>query len=362
MSFYLIYLLIVLSNPIQEIVYADDQEESIAAIDSIVQEFHEKGAFNGVILIAKGDTVLYTGLYGKSNFEWEIPHSLDSKFRIASITKTFTAVLTLRLIEEGYLCFDDVITDHLEDYPPKTGNRITIKHLLTQTSGIPDYISLPGFKESKAFLQHERESFPEYFKNMELIFEPGSDWDYGNSEYYLLGLIIEQVTGMCYQGAIDLYILKPAGLHQTGFVTESKVISKYSGGYIRDETGLKTAPSIHSSVCFSAGMMYSTASDLHRFVRALYKEGQLLSPQKIDLMTTQQNADYGLGVFVGSQIIGGIKCSVLLHMGEIFGYSSQVSYFPENDYTLIILDNTQQCPSRLYFAIMDMLPGFHLPD
>lgn len=359
---YLVYLFILLFNPLQASIFSDKHSQSADAVDSIVREFYEQEKFNGVILLAKGDSILYTGSYGKANFEWSIPHSPDSKFRIASITKTFTAALTLRLIEDGYLSIDDLVTDHLTDYPARTGDKITIEHLLEQSAGIPDYISLPGFLNSNAFLKHNTDSFPEYFKDLELNFEPGSDWDYGNSEYYLLGLIIEKVTGMCYQQAMEMYLLRPAGLKQTGFVTEDGVIPNYSGGYSRDESGLKIAPVIHPSVCFSAGMMYSTALDLHRFVRALYRDKKILSDQSTDIMTTQRLADYGLGVFVGDQVIGGKRYSALLHMGEIYGYTSQVSYFPENDYTVIILDNTQKCPSRLYFAIIDLLPDFHIME
>ena len=352
--------LFLLCNAFQDHVQQNENGVSIGEVDSIVQAFHEKGMFNGVVLLAKGDTILYTGAYGKANFEWNIPHSLDSKFRIASITKAFTAVLTLTLIEENYLRLDDVITDHISDYPSETGDRITIKHLLKQTAGIPDYLSLPGFMESKAFIMHDKHSFPDDFKDLELEFEPGSDWDYGNSEYYLLGLIIENVTGTSYQQAVKNYILGPAELLNTGFVTEHKVIPNYSRGYIRDESGIKVAPNMHPSVCFSAGMMYSTALDLNRFVRILYRDKKLLNDQFTDLMIKQHKEDYGLGVFKGFQVIDGKRYSTLLHMGEIHGYSSQLSYFPENDYTVIILDTTQQCPAKLYFEIRDILPDFHL--
>ena len=359
MTSFLIFLFLLLFNSSQDPVQQNELRESIAHVDSIVKEFHKEGMFNGVVLLAKGDTVLYTGSYGKANFEWIIPHSLDSRFRIASITKAFTAVLTLKLIEENYLNLDDVITDHISDYPSETGDKITIKHLLNQTAGIPDYLSLPGFMESEAFLKHDKHSFPDYFKDLELEFEPGSDWDYGNSEYYLLGLIIENVTGTSYEQAMEKYILGPAELLNTGFVTEQKVIPNYSGGYIRDESGIKVAPAMHPTVCFSAGMMYSTALDLNKFIRVLYRDKKLLSDHFTDLMTTQLIADYGFGIFTGNQFINGKRYKTLLHMGEIHGCSSQVSYFPETDYSVIILDNTQQCPAKLYFEIKDLLPDFH---
>lgn len=335
-----------------------DKNDDVLALDEIVREFHANDRFNGVVLLAKENTILYSGSYGMANFEWQIPQSTESRFRIASITKTYTATLILKLIEEGEISFDDVITDHLPDYPHKSGHRITIEHLLVQSAGIPDYLSLPGFLEIDAYLSHDVNTFPECFKNLDLKFEPGSDWDYGNSEYYLLGLIIERVTGLSYQEAMQKYILDPAGLHQTGFVIPGAVISNYANGYIRNSNGIETAPAIHPSVCYSAGMMYSSAADLHKFVQKLYHDKSILSEEILDVMTTRHMADYGYGVFIGYQVIQGDRHTTYLHMGEIHGYTAQVSYFPDNGYTVIILDNTQQCASRLYFAIMDILPDF----
>ncbi len=342
--------------------FFQDKTDEAVALDAVVQEFYEDDRFNGVVLLAKENNIVYSGAYGMANFEWQIPQTIDSRFRIASITKTFTATLVLKLIEERKMCFGDLITDHLPDYPPETGNRITIEHLLVQSAGIPDYISLPGFLEKDAYLSHDVNTFPECFKNLDLNFEPGTDWDYGNSEYYLLGLIIEQVTGMSYQEAMQTYILDPINLLQTGFVSPGAVIPKYANGYVRGDNGIETAPAIHPSVCFSAGMMYSSALDMQRFVHALYKEKSILGEEMLGIMTTQRMADYGYGVFVGYQTIQGERHTTYLHMGEIHGYTAQVSYFPDNEYTVIILDNTQQCASRLYFAIMDILPGFSSPE
>lgn len=355
---FILTFLLAITLQLQPALVEDKPCDRVEKIDSIVHSFHSEGKFNGVILLAQNDTILYEGAFGKANFEWDVPHTLDSKFRIASITKTYTAALTVLFIEQGKLGFNDVITDHLSDYPADTGSRITIENLLTQTSGIPDYIRLPGFLETKSQLEHDIHEFPGYFKNLELNFDPGSDWDYGNSEYYLLGLIIEKITGLTYEEALNKYILEPSGLEHTGFFTADGVIEKFSGGYVRTESGITIAPIIHPSVCYSAGMMYSTAPDMHKFLQALYRNNSILSKDFTDKMTTQRIADYGYGVYTGYQVINGVSHPAFLHMGEIPGYNSQVSYFPKNDFTVIIMDNTRQCPSRLYFAILDFLPGF----
>lgn len=358
MAGYFFTCLMILTLPFTAISSHETATDREKNVDSIVKDFYQQGMFNGVILLAKEDSILYSGVFGKANFEWDVPLTLDTRFRIASITKTFTAVLTLKLIEQGKLNFDDVITDHLPDYPSKTGDIITIEHLLVQSSGIPDYLTLPGFMESKSALVHNIYEFPNYFKDLDLNFEPGSDWNYGNSEYYLLGLIIEQITNMSYEAAMQAYILDPAGLTNTGFVTADSVIEKFAGGYIMTSSGIEIASIIHPSVCYSAGMMYSTAGDLHKFMNALYLRNTILSEEYTRKLTIERMANYGCGVYVGYQVIDNVRNPAFLHVGEIHGYAVQVTYFPEKEYTLVIMDNTQQCPARLYFAIMETLPGF----
>ncbi|MEX2603762.1 MAG: serine hydrolase domain-containing protein [Gracilimonas sp.] len=331
--------------------------ETEAKIDSTVQVLHAKGQFNGVVLLEKNEEIHYSNAMGKANFSWDIPNTLNTRFRIASITKTFTATLVLYLIEKGELNLEDAITEYLPDYPPATGNKITIEHLLALTSGIPDYLNIPGFMETKSALHHDRNRFPEYFNTLELNFEPGTDWNYGNSEYYLLGLIIEKITGMSYESALTKYILEPTGLDNTGFINSTR-IDKFAMGYLKTSDGFIKAPYIDSSICFSAGMMYSTAGDLVQFMTALYSEKSILSKEYVVKMTTRRIEDYGYGVFIGNQNIGDINYQAFVHLGEIHGYASQVTYFPESDYTLVILDNTQQSPSQLYFAIRDHLADY----
>ncbi len=332
------------------------------AIDSTLTRLHDYGLFNGVVLAAHGDEIIYHEAFGMANFEWAIPNTTDTRFKIASITKSFTANLVLSLVEDGKLSLDDVITDYLPDYPADTGNRITIEHLLVQSAGIPDYLDLPGFLEEKAIHQHDRYEFVEHFSGLELEFEPGTDWNYGNSGYYLLGLIIEQASGLTYENALQKYILDPAGLHDTGYAASGKIIERLAGGYEKTPAGYERAPFFHSSAGFSAGMIYSTAGDLFRWTRALFN-GQLLQDQEyLRNMVTPQKEDYGYGVFIGSQRIGSKRDLVLSHAGNIHGFSSQLTYFAFSDYTLIILDNTRQCTSRTFFALRDLLFGHPAPE
>lgn len=333
-------------------------KESIREIDRIMIEFVKDDGFNGVILLARNNEILYSNAFGKASFEWDIPNAVDTRFKIASITKTFTAVLVLHLAEKERLSLSDKITDYLPDYPTETGDKINIEHLLTQTAGIPDYLEIPDFLSTLALQEHDRHSFPKFFQDMDLEFEPGTDWSYGNSEYYLLGLIIERVTGMSYEEAMQTYILNPVGMQNTGFAQTGKVVPKLASGYMKKNNQFILAPFIHSSVCFSAGMMYADALDLLRFMQALYTKESILSREYLDILISKKVPDYGCGVFVGRQNINGVDVPVYVHLGSINGYASQITYFPDNKYTVILIDNTQQCVSRIYFAIRDKLPGF----
>ncbi len=327
------------------------------AIDETLSRLHDFGLFNGVVLAADGDDIIYHEAFGTASFEWDIPNTTDTRFKIASITKSFTANLVLCLVEADKLALDDVITDFLPDYPAGPGNRITIEQLLVQTAGIPDYLELPGFLEEKAIHEHDRYEFVKHFSELELEFEPGTDWNYGNSGYYLLGLIIEQASGLTYEEALQKYILEPAGLEDTGYAATGKIIERLAEGYERTPAGYERAPFFHSSAGFSAGMMYSTAKDLFKWTRALF-DGLLLEDQEyLQNMVTPQKEDYGYGVFIGSQRIGSKNDLVVSHSGNIHGFSSQLTYFAFSDYTLIILDNTKQCTSRTYFALRDLLFG-----
>ena len=329
--------------------------EKTAEINDVLSTFHEYKMFNGVVLIAEGDEIIYNKAFGKANFEWDIPNTTSTRFQIASITKTFTACLTMQFIEMGLLNLDDVITDHLPGYPAQTGDLITIKHLLEQSAGIPDYLNDPDFLKYDALLEHDRYELPKnYFSELDLEFEPGTDWNYGNSGYYLLGLIIEQVSGMTYEQALQKYIIEPSGLSDTGYASSSEIIDRLANGYLSSPAGYERAPLFHSSAGFSAGMIYSTAPDIFKWSRALI-QGRLFPEGQLHKMLSHQIEDYGYGIFLGEQRIGNHTELVMSSFGNMPGYSSHLSYFAESDYTIIIMDNTQQCTNSIFFSLRDIL-------
>jgi len=145
------------------------------------------------------------------NREWNMLHEPDTKFRIASITKTFTAVLIMQLVETGKVDLDGKLIDYLPFYRNDTGERVTIHHLLSHSSGIPDYLRIAGFWQNQILLTYSRKEFVNKYCSGDLEFEPGSKYQYNNSGYYLLGLIIEEVTGKSFETILQENILNPPG-------------------------------------------------------------------------------------------------------------------------------------------------------
>jgi CubicO group peptidase (beta-lactamase class C family) len=173
---------------------AQSQREQII---NLLNAYHEYGLFNGAVLVAKDGEVLFKGGFGDANKSWNIPNTADTKFRIASTTKQFTAALALKLVEKGKLELEGRVSEYLADYPPEQGNKVTVHHLLSHTSGIPSYTT-PAFMSNEVRDPFTTDSLIALFSGLELQFEPGSRWSYSNSGYILLGAIIEAVTGKSY--------------------------------------------------------------------------------------------------------------------------------------------------------------------
>jgi CubicO group peptidase (beta-lactamase class C family) len=186
-------------------------------LDSLTRAYVRRGEFSGVVLVADRRRVVYQRAFGEANREWHVPNAVTTRFRIASTTKQFTAALVLRLVEEGKLALDKRIVDYLAEYPRPQGERITLEHLLTHSSGLPDYPRLPGFYEQHAARAHTTAELLGLFDSLPLTFEPGTRWEYSNSGYAVLGAIIERVTDTTYAEALRRYLLAPLGLHDTWY-------------------------------------------------------------------------------------------------------------------------------------------------
>jgi len=316
-------------------------QQKVKKIDALVKQYHDYGQFNGSILVAENGKVIYKKGFGMANMEWNIPNQPDTKFRIASVTKQFTAALVLQLVEEGKIKLDGKISDYLTDYRKDTGDKVTIHQLLNHTSGIPDYSARPNFSAEISRTSYAVADFVKKFASDDPEFEPGSKYRYSNGGYSILGAIIEKVTGKTYDTVLQERILKPLGMTNSGYARNSSLLEKHSSSYVKTPTGYINAPYIDMSIPYAAGSMYSTVEDLFKWDQALY-EDKILSAESKRLMFTPGLGDYGYGIRISDQPMGKSdrKTKIIWHGGAgINGFASLISRAVEKRQTVIILDN-----------------------
>ena len=316
-------------------------------IDQLLNTYAEYGKFNGSYLVSENGKVVTKGGVGFANMEWKIPNSADTKHRLASVSKQFTAVLILQLVNEGKLDLQKPISTYLPDYPKKTGEKITTHQLLSHTSGVPNYTSFPNFFEEISRDPYTTTEMLEMFQGKELDFEPGENFSYSNSGYFLLGVLIETLREMSYSEAVEQYLFEPLGMNDSGYDLHTPLIERRASGYTRTGTGFVNAPYIDMTIPYAAGSLYSTVEDLHRWDRALYTE-QLL-PGKVLAMAYEPHASpspaysYGYGFGLADVPVGSSEDTVatIAHDGGINGFSTLFVRFPDNQSAVILLDNTQ---------------------
>jgi len=308
-----------------------------AEVDKVAAEYFKTNEPGGVISIFKNGNEIYKKAFGLANLESTIPMNSDMVFEIGSITKQFTAVAILQLVEQGKLHLNDPIFQYLPDYPVH-GKQITIHQLLTHTSGIPNYTNMPQWANVWRNDLSPEETL-NLFKNQPLDFKPGSQFNYTNSGYVVLGLLIEKVAGMPYAKYIEQFLFKPAGMSHTQFGSRNAIISNRVQGYQKGETYVN-AEYLSFSQPYAAGALMSTASDLQLWNKAIRK-GKLISKESLALAITNykdgmdKNINYGYGWQTNS-LYGSPTWE---HGGGIFGFVSYVQYFPLEDLNIVVLTN-----------------------
>lgn len=328
-------------------------------IDALVQKYHDLRLFSGSVLVAQNGKVIYKKGFGYANAEWEVPNAPDTRHRIGSVTKQFTAALVLKLVEEGRISLDGKIVDYLPDYPRPAGEEVTIHHLLTHSSGIPNYTSLPDFFPEMSRDPYEPEEFIPVFSNLDLEFEPGSEWSYSNSGYFLLGVIIEKVTGMSYDEVLRQRLLEPLGLHDTGYDKYEEVLDRRASGYSLTFAGYRNAPYLDTSLPYAAGSLYSTVEDLFKWDRALYANRIFSDPRYLELMMTPHIQDYGYGLVIRKVPLGETDDSVKVveHGGGINGFVTGFRRLVADRHLIVLMDNTSRSVADLERGITNLLYG-----
>jgi len=308
-------------------------------LDDYLKAAHEVWKFHGAVLVAKDGKVLFKKGYGMANIELGVPNTTEMKFQIGSITKQFTATAIMQLQEKGLLSLDDPITKHLPDYPKETGDSITIHHLLSHTSGIPNYTNMPGVMDNKA-LKISVEDLMATFKDEPLDFEPGEKYQYSNSNYIVLGAIIEKLSGKAYEDYIQENIFEPLGMDNSGYDHRDRIMKNRAAGYSQDEKGeLVNAEFVHMSTPYAAGALYSTVGDMFIWDQALYTD-KLLKKSSLDKMFTPNKGNYGYGWVIQDSF--GHKC--IWHNGGIFGFYTTIDRWVDDKVCVVVLSNNDGAP------------------
>lgn len=309
-----------------------------AKMDEYVSAFAQQDRFMGSILVAKGGQVLIAKGYGLADREFAAPNTTDTKFRLGSLTKQFTAAAILQLQQQGKLSVDDLVSKYIPKSPPAWKD-ITIQELLSHTSGIPNYTSFPDYKEQER-LPTTPLKLIQRFIDKPLDFAPGTKFSYSNSGYVVLGYIVQKVSGESYESYLKHNILDPLDLQSTGYDRAAKILKSRASGYVPHGAQLINSDFIDMSVPFAAGALYSTVNDLYRWDRALYTEKVLPKPA-LEKMFTPSQGDYGDGWFITKLFDHKIET----HTGGINGFAAYIARYPDDDACIVVLANLQTAPT-----------------
>jgi CubicO group peptidase (beta-lactamase class C family) len=338
---------------------AGEAQDSAGRIDALITRYLDYGKFNGSVLVAENGQVILTKGYGYANFEWDIPCTPDTKFRLGSITKQFTAMLILRQVERGKIALDDPMGKYLPGYPKHQAERVTVRQLLNHTSGIPNYTEIRSPRDPhEARVPWMLDSLIAVFSGLPLEFEPETRMKYSNSGYVLLGKILENLTGRSYERLLQEEILSPLGMKNTGYDHAAPILPKRAAGYERSG-GLKNAEYLDMSIPHAAGAMYSTVEDLLIWDQALYTE-KLLSEKWKGEYFRPGLSDYALGWVVRNMAAGNGGDSVwtISHGGGINGFNTLIVRVPEKRQLIVILNNTGGAPlAAMATGILGILHG-----
>jgi CubicO group peptidase (beta-lactamase class C family) len=298
--------------------------------DAYVDAYVRQGKFRGAVLVAKDGKPVFRKAYGYANSEWEIANTTDTKFRIGSITKQFTAMAILQLVEAGKIKLDDPVKKYYAEAPQAWDN-ITVHHLLTHTSGIPSYTSLPNFFRDKAREPLKPAEIVKLTQEKPLEFEPGAQHKYNNTGYVLLGYIIEKVTSQDYGNYVRNNIFGPLGMKDSGYDSHFEIIKKRANGYSPDG---KNAPYLDMTLPHAAGALYSTVDDMLIWDQAL-TAGKLISKESYEKMFTPEKNNYAYGWVVNA--FGGRKETA--HGGGIHGFNTFFIRYPAERVAVVVFSN-----------------------
>lgn len=329
-----------------------------ADISNSLDDIITSNKYRGTVYVKIGNALEYIGTNGFSDKDKHTKNSTDTCFRIASLTKQFTAVAVMQLVEDGKISLDDTIDKYFPSY--KYGKKITVKNLLTMTAGIKDYINKDGDSNTYAYNESQieykvsaensakknKKAVMDWILDQELNFEPDEKYMYSNSAYFLLGDIIEQVSKTSYEKYVEGKILKPSGMMNTGFESTDKLAVGYQDIY-------DNAWTLYPGVGYSATSLISNVPDLLKWVDALCTN-KLISEKSFKEMTTPYKGNYGYGFVVSKD------SNMISHTGKIDKYNAALAFTKDENQIYIALSNySNSSPINLFNNIQKTLAPFY---
>ncbi|HEX8265667.1 MAG TPA: serine hydrolase domain-containing protein [Pyrinomonadaceae bacterium] len=312
----------------------------VAELEAYLKKLAAADVFSGVVLLAKGDKILFEKAYGEANKDFKIPNTTKTKFNLGSMNKMFTSVAVAQLVEAGKISFDDPLGKFLPEFPSKeAAEKIKIKHLLTHTSGLGSYFTEQFLNSSRANYRTV-DDYLELVKGEKPAFEPGTRWSYSNTGMLILGKVIEKASGQNYFDYVRENIYRKAGMINTDAYELDRVNSNLAVGYTKEfgEKAVEYRNNIFMHVISGgpAGGGYSTVEDLLKFSIAL-QNGVLIKPETLKLMRSPKpeisSPDYGYGFMLTPQQ------GVFGHGGDFMGVSANLDMFSDSGYSAIVLSN-----------------------
>ncbi len=330
-------------------------------VSALITSQAQSANIDGTFLIAKNGEPIAIESFGLANRQHGVKNQAQTAFRIASMTKSFTAVLTMQLVEAGVVDLDEPFGTYLPGFPADYKNSITVRQMLANRSGIPHYINLPGWFDGKFRSFNNDKDFMASIAAEPLLFEAGSEYRYSNSNYFLLGKIIEETTGKPYAAVLQERILGPLGMTETGDFTTGELVPNLADDYMPNGGEVSCEPAtaeycvsgyVNMDLFQATGSLHSTASDLLKWDQALYGN-QLLSDDSKAIMF---NPETPFAWVVGAVPIDdtGATADIITYNGGINGYTSFIGRFPESGLTIIILSNNGAGYNKLANATVQL--------
>ena len=306
-------------------------------VDSVITTvFKEKNGPGGVFLVAKDGRSIYRKAFGKANLELDVNMKPENVFQIGSMTKQFTAIAVMMLVEQGKLNVNNPISKFIPDYP--NGNKITIHHLLTHTSGIKDFTKMKSIM-SIARKDLSPKDLVDFFKDEPTDFQPGEKFDYNNSGYVVLGYILELVSGKTYEDFIEQNIFKKVGMNNSRYASDREIVNNRAYGY-HNRGAFTNKINISLTIPYASGSLMSTVDDMLKWQKAI-NNNVLVSQSTIDKVFTKHTLNNGEQITYGYgwhlKNINGIPTRE--HGGSIFGFKSMGVYVPSMDIYVIGFSN-----------------------